>query len=89
MKSKPVKFGCKLWIAATTCGYGIQFCPDVGKDTSYDNTLGLGGSMVMSLSSKSPSAHDSNQHLVMSNIFTGPRLLKEQHMKRMADTGAV
>lgn len=89
MQSKPVKFGCKLWIAATTYGYGIQFCPYVGKDTNYDNKLGLGGSIVMSLSSKSPSAHDSNQHLVMSNIFTGPRLLKEQHMKRMADTGAV
>ena len=43
----------------------------------------------MSLSSKLPSVHDSNQHLVMSNIFTSPRLLKEQHMKRMAGSGAV
>ena len=89
MQSKPVKSGYKLSIAATTYGYGTQFCPYVGKDTSYDNKLGLGGSIVMSLSSKLPSVHNSNQHLVMSNIFTSPRLLKEQHMKRMAGTGAV
>lgn len=42
MQTKLVKFGCKLWVAATTHDYGIQFCSYAGNDSSYDNKLGLG-----------------------------------------------
>ena len=31
MKKKPVKFGYKLWVAATPHGYAIQFYPYMGK----------------------------------------------------------
>ena len=46
MQSEPVKFCRKLWVAATTNGYGIHFYPYVGKDASYNNKLELGGSVV-------------------------------------------
>ena len=29
---KPIKFGFKLWVMATTLGYCIQFCPYASKD---------------------------------------------------------
>ena len=31
MRNKPVKFGCKFWVAATLLGYAIQFYPYAGK----------------------------------------------------------
>ena len=54
MQSKPVKFGYKLWVAATPLGYTTtrEFYPHAGKDTNYDKVLGLGDSVVMSLVSK-------------------------------------
>ena len=32
IQNKLVKFGYKLWVAATPLGYGIQFYPYAGKD---------------------------------------------------------
>ena len=78
-----------VWVAATTNGYGIQFYAYVWKDASYENKLGLGGSVVMSLSLKLPSVHASNYHLVMDNFFTSAKLLRELKMKDMAGTGTV
>ena len=79
MQSKPLKFSYKLWVAATTRGFDIQFYPYAGKDATYDdNKLGLGSSVVMSLSSKLSSADDANYHLVIDKCFTSPRLLREK-----------
>ena len=78
-----------MWVAATTHDYGIKFYPYIGKDASCDNKLGLGGSVVMSLSSKLPSVHDSNYHRPIDNFFTSPRLLRELKMKKMAGAGTV
>ena len=43
IQNKPVKFGYKLWVAATPLDYGIQFYPYAGKDDSYNEDIGLGG----------------------------------------------
>ena len=79
MQSKPLKFGYKLWVAAITRGFDIQFYLYAGRDgTCGDNKLGLGSSVVMSLSSKLSSADDANYHLVMDKFFTSPTLLREK-----------
>lgn len=75
-----------MCVAAITHGNGIQFY-SCRKDASYDNKVGLGGSVVISLSSKLSLVHDCNYHLVMDNFFTSPRLLRELKMKGMAGTG--
>ena len=65
IQNKPVKFGCKLWVAATPLGYAIQFYPYAGKDDNYNKDIGLGGSVVMTLMSKLPTVPNSNYHVVM------------------------
>ena len=89
MQNKPVKFGYKLWVAATPVGYAIQFYPYAGKDANYDKDLGLSGSVVMSLVSKFPSTPKSNYHIVMDNFFTSPSLLWLLKSKSIVATGAV
>ena len=76
IENKPVKFGYKLWVAATPLGYGIQFYPYAGKDEDYNKYIGLGGSVVMTRMSKLPTVPDSHYHAVMDNFFTSPSLLR-------------
>ena len=75
IQNKPVKFGYKLWVAATLLGYGIQFYPYARKDDNYNKDIGLGGSVVMTLMSKLPTVPDLHYHPVMDNFFTSPSLL--------------
>ena len=89
IQNKPVKFGYKLWVATTPLGYAIQFYPYAGKDGNYNRDIGLGGSVVMTLMSKLPTVPNSNYHVVMSNFFTSPSLLRLLKGNGMAATGIV
>ena len=60
IQNKSVKFGYKLWVAATPLGYAIQFYPYAGKDDNYNKDIGLGGSVLMTLMSKLPTVPISN-----------------------------
>ena len=89
IQNKSVKFGYKLWVAATPLGYGMQFYPNAGKDDNYNKDIGLGGSVVMSLMSKLPTVPDSHYHAVMGNFFTSPSLLRVLKESDIAATGTV
>ena len=89
IQNKPVKFGYKLWVAATPLGYGIQFYPYAGKDDNYNKDIHLGGSVVMTLTSKLPTVRDSHNHAVMDNFFTSPSLLRVLKESGIASTGTV
>ena len=89
IQNKPVKFGYKLWAAATPLGYTRQCYPYAGKDDNYNKDIGLGGSVVMTLMSKLPTVPDSNYHVVMDNFFTSPSLLSLLKGNGMAATGTV
>ena len=89
MRNKPVKFGYKVWVAATPLGYAIQFYSYAGKDENYDSNLGLGGSVVATLAEKLPSQVGSNYHIIMDNVFTSPNLLRILQAKGIAATGTV
>ena len=80
MKNKPVNFGCKFWVAATTLGYAIRFLPYMGKDENYDLTLD--GSILSKLAGSLPNEYGSNYHTVMKVFGNSPllRLLKEMGM---------
>ena len=45
MKSKPAKFGYKLWVTASLLKYVIHFCPYMGIYDFLDADLGLEGSV--------------------------------------------
>ena len=46
MKGKPVRFGFKPWVMASSSGYIYSFSVYYGKSSTYDKQLGLGGSVV-------------------------------------------
>ena len=87
--NKPVKFGYKLWVAATPLGYPIQFYPYARNDDNYNKDIDLGGSVVMTLMSKLPTVPNSNYHVVMDNFFTSLSLLRLLKGNGMAATGTV
>ena len=89
IQNKAVKFGYKLWVAATSLGYTIEFYPYAGKDDNYNKDICLGGSFVMTLMSKLPTVPNSNYHVVMDNFFTNPNLLRLLKGNGMAATGTV
>ena len=89
IQNKPVKFGYKLWVAATPLGYAIQFYPYARKDDNYNKDISLGGSVVMTLMSKLPAVPNSNYHVAMDNFFTSPSLLRLLKGNGMAATGIV
>ena len=39
---KPIKFGYKLWVMATSAGYCIQFRPYAGKDGRLNEYMDVG-----------------------------------------------
>ena len=89
MKNKPVKFGYKLWVAATPLGYAIQFYPYMGKDDFFNPDLGLGGSVVDKLMDSLPKHTGSNYHIITENFLTSPKLLRSLREKGIAATCAV
>ena len=72
MKNEPVKFGYKLWVAATPLGYAIQFYLYMGKDDLFDLDLRLGGSVVDKLTDSFQKYVGSNYHIITDNFFTSP-----------------
>ena len=85
---KPIKLGYKMWVIATRLGYAVQFTPYQGAGTT-DKDLGLGGSVVCSLTKDLPKHDGSSYHIVFDNLFTSPRLLRLLANQGMAATGTL
>ena len=79
----------KFWVVVTSLGYAIQFYSYAGKDENYDSSLGLGGSVVVTLAEKLPSQGGSNYRIIMDNFFTSTNLLRILKAKGIAPTGTV
>ena len=89
MKNQTVKFGYKLWVAATPPGYPIQIYPYMGKDDFYDPDLGFGGSAVEKLVENLPKYAESNYYIITDNSFTSTQLLRSLREKETAAAGTV
>ena len=74
MKSKPIKFGFKMWSLNTPLGYCISFIPYQGKGTHIHPSLGLGGSVVYNLVSLLPKGP--RYEIYFDNFFTSLLLSK-------------
>ena len=73
MRSKPVNFGYRFWVAATYIPIYYSVLPYMEKDENYNPSLGLGGSGVRKLSGSLSNQDGSKHHIVMPLL----RLLKE------------
>lgn len=89
MRSKPVRFGYKLWCMATAGGYVVQFEPYAGaKNKSLDKAeFGLGGSVVLNLLSELPMPMP--YHVSFDNFFTSVKLLEHLSNLGIAATGTI
>ncbi|MGH0189192.1 UNVERIFIED_CONTAM: hypothetical protein FKN15_033832 [Acipenser sinensis] len=86
MKSKPIKFGYKLWCVNTHLGYLIQCKPYAGKGVTLPE-LGLGGSVVTGLISILPKKV--TFQLTFDNLFTSLPLLQYLGDKGIGATGTL
>ena len=89
MRSKPVRFGYKLWCLATAGGYVIQFEPYAGaKNKSADKAeFGLGGSVVLDLLSELPPSMP--YHVTFDNFFTSVKLVEHLGSIGVGATGTI
>ncbi|CAI8005304.1 PiggyBac transposable element-derived protein 4 [Geodia barretti] len=72
---KPVKRGIKVWVRADSHnGYFSQFEVYQGKGSNTTPELGLGGSVVKTLTRPLVGKH---HHIFMDNFFTSPALLMD------------
>jgi len=88
IRGKPIKFGYKMWMAATPLGYCVQFDPYLGAGSNMDPSLGVGGSVVSKLASSLPD-QESSYHVVMDNFFTSLKLLKHLQTQNVFATGTI
>ena len=89
IRGKQIKFGFKVWVAATPLGYVIQMDPYQGAAANMKKELGLGGTVVTFLASKLPKIPNQNYHLLFDNFFTSPQLLKTLADNGFAATGTL
>jgi hypothetical protein len=89
IRSKPVRFGFKLWNMCTSGGYAIQFEPYAGgKEKSSDRAdFGSGGSVMLDLLSEMPQSLPYN--VAFDNFFTSIELLEHLGHMGIAATGTI
>ena len=88
MHGKPIKFGYKVWMAATPTGYVIAFYPYQGKQ-ALQKTEPLGESVVFNLLNELPGKDLLHYHLVFDNFFTSIPLLANLAKRGIAATGTL
>lgn len=92
LHGKPVKFGYKIWVAATRLGYVVAFDPYQGKNSTVlatKSSLGLGGSVVCQLVKELPNYENLHYHIVFDNFFTSLKLLHHLQGMGIAATGTL
>lgn len=87
MKNKPIRFGFKKWIMASSSGYVYNFKIYTGKSDNYNRELGLGGSVVTEFANNVESL--SNINFYFDNFFTSYKLMVELKNKGINATGTV
>ena len=88
---KPIRFGYKLWSAATRQGYLVNFEPYQGASgpgLKMQSDLGLGAAVIIELHSRLPEELGP-YNLYFDNFFTGLPLLKYLREQNVGGTGTV
>ncbi|GBP11405.1 PiggyBac transposable element-derived protein 3 [Eumeta japonica] len=88
---KPIRFGYKLWSAATRHGYLVNFEPyqgASGPSLKMQSELGLGAAVILELHSRLP-IELGPYNLYFDNFFTGLPMLKYLREQNVGGTGTV
>lgn len=73
LKGKPIKFGYKIWILATSTGYPLDFDVCTGKNNSHD--VPLGEKVVLKLIENIP---EKSKHIIcMDRYFSSTKLFRK------------
>lgn len=90
IKNKPVRFGYKAWVLATRLGYCVYTDLYCGRDQSFDQEVGLGGSVVLKLTSKLSEKYPAVKFSIYAdNFFVCPKLLSKLKSNGFLLTGTV
>lgn len=93
IRGKPIRYGFKLWVGATSGGYIAWFEPYQGATTVLNARyaeLGLGASVVLTYSDKLMKLGlGFRYHLYIDNFFTGLPLVEELTKRNMGVTGTI
>lgn len=89
IRGKPIRFGYKLWVMATTLGYIVQIDPYQGNKARMNTckSKGLGYSVVMKLISVLPP--EKPFHVTFDNFFTSLNLISSLKEMGIGGTGTV
>ena len=91
IKGKPVRYGYKLWVGATSYGYVIFFDPYQGANSKMKkySSLGLGPSIILTYSDVILSKIDASYRFYFDNFFTTVPLLEELSVRKIKGTGTI
>ena len=88
---KPIRFGYKLWSAATRFGYLVNcelYQGATGPTLKQQSDYGLGAAVILELHSRLP-VNFGPYNLYFDNFFTGFPLLKYLHENNIGGTGTI
>ena len=87
MRSKPIKFGYKMWVLASSEGYPFNLQVYIGKEQTQNNSLPLGTRVVLDLTACIP--YPPRHELYIDNFFTSVELLLEMRARNFRTTGTI
>lgn len=93
IRGKPIRYGYKLWVGTTSCGYIMWFEPYQSSGTIINRSyseLGLGANVVLTYTDKLLEfGMGDNFHLFIDNFFTGLPLVDELSKRNIRVTGTI
>ena len=89
MKSKPIKFGYKLWALCGVDGYPYHLDIYCGKTEEAHGEYGLGGNVVLSMVNIVDEFEEKNVEFFFDNYFSSNQLLVNLSERKILATGTV
>ena len=87
IRGKPIRFGYKNWVIASSHGYPFKFETYNDTKQSIESKKHLGPQVVQNLLSIAENPH--NHHVFFDNFFTSYGLLKDLHDQSFKATGTI
>lgn len=90
IRGKPIRYGYKFWVGATSFGYVTYMEPYQGAKSEIKNSsLGLGPSVILKYAEVLKSKQNASYHLYFDNFFTTVPLLEKLQEWGIKATGTI
>ena len=87
IKGKPIRYGYKMWVLATSLGYAVHLIPyQRATGHKWQPGLGMGGEIMLDLISVLP---QKPFHITFDNLFSSLALTEDLSKCRYACTGTI